>query len=156
MDRTHILSGRACRWLAPLIGFASALFFIAGCGEARGPNPPRVQVSGTITLDNQPAPAGVIAFIPLEPGQLQAQGLIREDGTYFIEAKAGPSAGDYKVEILCARKTGRRIKSMASPEPDGMMDERIAVIPSKYNTQTQLRKTITTGDHAINFDLSSK
>ena len=130
---------------------------VVGCGGgSKGSNPPRVRVTGQITLDGQPVPAGVIEFIPIEPGQLQAQGIIQEDGTFVIEGADGPSAGEYKVEIRCAKKTGRRVQSMSSPDESGMIDERIPVIPAKYHSPTTLRQTITSGDNVLEFKLDSK
>lgn len=128
-----------------------------GCGAGEmSTNPARVQVSGKVTLDDQPAPAGTIVFVPLTPGQLQSQGIIQEDGTFTIEAENGPSAGDYKVEIQCARKTGRTVQSMSSADGSGMIEERVPIIPAKYNTATTLRKTVTDGANIFHFDLKSK
>ncbi|HEY1189863.1 MAG TPA: hypothetical protein VGE74_19595 [Gemmata sp.] len=126
-----------------------------GCGGKQGPNPARVRVSGRITLDDQPAPAGTIVFIPVTKGQLQAQGLVQDDGTFVIEEDDGPSPGEYKVEIQCAKKTGRRVKSMSSSDGTGMIDERVPVIPAKYNTATTLRQTIAPGDNVLEFKLQS-
>lgn len=128
----------------------------AGCGgRDSGGNPARVRVTGKVTLDNQPAPAGTIVFIPLQPGQLQAQGLIGDDGTFVIDEANGPSAGDYKVEIQCAKKTGRRIQSLQSTDGTGMIDERIPVIPKQYNIATTLRQTIVDGKNDLAFNLTS-
>ena len=151
VTRRHVV-----RRIVPILPLIGSLLLAAGCGDSPGANPPRLRVSGRITLDGQPVPAGLITFVPLAPTQLQAQGVVRDDGTYVIEAKDGPSPGEYKVEILCDKKTGRRIKSMASPAPDGMMDERIPVVPSKYNTHTVLKKTIAADDNVLDFDLTSK
>ncbi len=130
---------------------------VVGCGNKNdGPNPPRVRVTGQVFLDGQPAPGGVIVFLPVGPGQLQAQGIIQEDGTFVIAGADGPSAGEYKVEIECSKKTGRRVKSMSSSDESGMIDERVPVIPSKYNSQTTLRQTITPGDNVLEFKLDSK
>jgi len=136
-----------CAWLSAAV---------TGCGSDReSPNPPRSGVTGRVTLDNQPAPAGTIVFIPLVPGQLQSQGIIQEDGTFVIEAENGPSPGEYKVEILCAKKTGRRIQSMSSSDGTGMIDERVPVIPARYNTATTLRQTIKSGENKLLYELKS-
>jgi hypothetical protein len=135
-----------------LLGFA-----VVGCGGGgNNPNPARVRVSGTVKLDGQPAPAGVIEFIPVTPGQLQSQGIIQDDGTFAIDEAGGPSPGEYKVEIRCAKKTGRRVPSMSSSDGTGMIDERIPVIPNKYHSPTTLKQTITSGDNVLEFNLDSK
>lgn len=134
----------------------SLIFEALGCGQtATGPNPPRANVSGRVTLDDQPAPAGTIVFVPVAVGQLQSQGLIREDGTFEIAEANGPSPGEYKVEIQCAKKTGRRVQSLASSDGTGLIDERVPVIPAKYNTATTLRQVIATGENRLTFSLQS-
>lgn len=138
--------------LLPLIAF------IAGCGDGRerSTNPPRARVTGKITLDGAPVPAGVIEFIPLGRGQLQAQGIVRDDGTFVIDKTGGPSAGEYKVEIRCFRKTGRRVQSMSSSDGSGMIDEQAPVIPARYHSPTILLQAITNGDNVLEFALESK
>lgn len=126
-----------------------------GCGSGTG-NPARMRVAGTVTLDSQPAPAGTIVFVPLVAGQFQAQGIIQEDGTFAIAAEDGPSVGEYKVEIQCARKTGRKVQSLSSSDGSGTIDERVPVIPAQYNQATTITKTITNGENVFQFDLKSK
>ena len=142
--------------------FLRALFVLGllagglGCGHpAAGPNPPRASVGGRVTLDGEPAPAGTIVFVPLAVGQLQAQGLIRDDGTFELSTANGPSPGEYKVEIQCAKKTGRRVRSLASTDGTGEIDERVPVIPAKYNAATTLRQVIVAGDNRLAFALQS-
>ena len=134
-----------CAWLC---------LAVVGCGRD-GSNPNRVRVSGKVTLDGQPAPAGTIVFVPLKPGLLQAQGLIQDDGTFTIAEADGPSPGEYKVEIICAKKTGRRVRSLSSPDESGMIDERVPVIPAKYNSATTLQQAIVAGDNQLEFPLRS-
>lgn len=149
------LSPAGRRWFAVLLAAGSCLLAI-GCGGASGSNPPRASVSGKILLDGQPAPAGIIEFIPLGSGQLQAQGIVQDDGTFSLDTTSGPSAGKYKVVILCARKTGRRIPSMSSSDGTGMIDERVPVIPAKYNTASTLEQTIGDGNNVLEFKLRSE
>jgi hypothetical protein len=135
--------------LLPLIAFT------AGCGNG-STNQPRARVAGKITLDGEPVPAGVIEFIPLGRGQLQAQGNVRDNGTFVIDPTGGPSAGEYKVEIRCFKKTGRRVRSMSSSDGSGMIDEQVPVIPDKYHSPTILTQAITNGDNVLEFALESK
>jgi hypothetical protein len=149
--------GAARRTAAGAILWAGLCAAAVGCGGGReGPNPPRVRVSGQVTLDDHPAPAGTIVFVPVGPGQLQAQGIIQDDGTFVIDEEGGPSPGEYKVEIQCAKKTGRRVPSLSSADGTGMIDERVPVVPSQYNTATTLRQTISGGDNVLKFELRSK
>lgn len=128
----------------------------AGCGPSPSPNPDRVAVTGRVTLDDAPAPAGTIVFVPVAVGQMQAQGIISDDGTFAIAAADGPSPGEYKVEIQCAKKTGRRVASLSSSDGTGMIDERVPVVPAKYNTATTLRQQIAPGDNVLELKLKSK
>lgn len=142
----------AARLLVGIILCTAAL----GCGgKGNGANPPRSRVSGRITLDDQPAPAGTIVFVPVGAGQLQAQGLVQDDGTFVIEEADGPSPGEYKVEIQCAKKTGRRVRSLSSSDGTGMIDERVPAVPARYNTATTLKQTITSGENVLEFKLQS-
>jgi hypothetical protein len=142
--------------LARVLIWAGLCVGVVGCGGGDGSNPPRVRVTGKITLDGEPAPAGFIEFIPVGPGQLQSQGIVSDDGTFSLDETGGPSPGEYKVEIRCAKKTGRRVQSMSSSDGTGMIDERVPVIPSKYHSPTVLRQTITAGDNVVEFKLASK
>jgi hypothetical protein len=141
--------------LAALFGLALSL---AGCGPSPSPNPnpERVAVTGRVTLDDAPAPAGTIVFVPVAVGQMQAQGIISDDGTFAIAAADGPSPGEYKVEIQCAKKTGRRVASLSSSDGTGTIDERVPVVPAKYNTATTLRQQIAPGENVLEFQLRSK
>ena len=59
----------------------------------------------------------------------------------------GRASGDeYKVEMRCFKKTGRRVRSMSSVDGSGMIDERVAVIPNRYRSPTILMQAITNGD----------
>lgn len=146
---------KARRAVFPALLFIAA-HGVAGCGPSPNPNPQRVAVTGRVTLDGAPAPAGTIVFVPAVPGQMQAQGIISDEGTFAIAAADGPSPGDYKVEIQCAKKSGRRVASLSSTDGTGKIDERVPVVPTKYNTATVLRQTIAPGENVLEFKLQSK
>lgn len=150
---TRGVKGRGSALAALFLGVAAC---VAGCGPSPSPNPARFGVTGRVTLDDAPAPAGTIVFVPVAAGQMQAQGIISDDGTFAIAAADGPSPGEYKVEIQCAKKTGRRVASLSSSDGTGMIDERVPVVPAKYNTATTLRQTIAPGENVLEFKLRSK
>ena len=65
----------------------------------------------------------------------------------FRDRQDGRASGDeYKVEMRCFKKTGRRVRSMSSLDGSGMIDERVAVIPNRYRSPTILMQAITNGD----------
>jgi hypothetical protein len=64
-----------------------------GCGGSHG----KGTVSGTVTLDGQPLPAGKIAFVPAQGAGVSAD--IKEDGTYTA---TDVPAGEIKVIVETA------------------------------------------------------
>jgi hypothetical protein len=81
---------------------------VAGCGEA---GPPRLPLSGSITLDGTPLPSGSITFAPLD-GPTAATAEVR-DGRFTTGRQAGATPGRYQVEIVAVQPTGKRV-----PHPD--------------------------------------
>ena len=86
---------RNLRLAVPLVVLTSA-----GCGAAGG-----LEVSGRVTLDNQPLD-GNILFQPLGEGR-SAGGRIA-GGRFSLAASDGPQAGVYRVEIVSFRPSGRQ------------------------------------------------
>ena len=92
-----MIDSRKNGWL--LIGIALALLVPAGCGSDGGP--PRYDLSGEVTYDGLPLPAGYIVFAPDQaqgnsgPG---AQADIK-DGRYQTPAGQGTIGGPHQVTI---------------------------------------------------------
>lgn len=86
----------SARWTGWVL--AALPFVLTGCGDG---GPPRYHISGTITLDGKPVPAGAISFIPV--GQAEAPrgpGFCRFTGGHY-ESRSGrsPGSGSYRVLI---------------------------------------------------------
>lgn len=80
-------------WLLKLV-LVVAVGPLAGCGdEGRG----GVSVSGTVTLDGQPMPAGSVVFVPLTTGHKAAAKI--NAGSFVFGPDEGPIPGKYRVEI---------------------------------------------------------
>ncbi|UUO06091.1 hypothetical protein M4951_22365 [Blastopirellula sp. J2-11] len=128
---------------------ATIVLALVGCGRE---GVPRVEVSGAVSLDGQPLKEGMILFSPTGEGP-SASGDIRE-GSYEIERDAGPSPGNYRVEIRAYRDTGRKRKDAAT----GLMEDVIVgIIPPKYNNQSTLAVEIQPdGPNEHNFELQAK
>jgi hypothetical protein len=125
---------------------------IAGCGSS---SPPRVAVSGTVTLDGRPIEQGAIAFVPTADSKQPSAGAEIAAGEYSIPAASGPSAGKYKVEIRWSKPTGKQIE-LGSPAPPGtLVDEVKEAVPAKYNSKTTLEEVLEPGENAVHFDLTS-
>ena len=105
-----------------------------------------------VTLDGQPLTEGAVSFQPIAQGP-SAGGTIR-DGRFTIERAAGPSPGEYRVEILAYQLTGRQVPD--SDFPGKMTDELKQVIPDRYNTDTELTVNVSAEkENHFNWELES-
>src|SRR5689334_12932781 len=95
---------------------------------------PRVAVSGSVTLDGKPLPAGSVQFLPeaAEAGKgVTAVGDIK-DGTFTIDKDQGPVPGKYRVNISSLH--GVEIKPDEQPGPPPKQEPE--KVPARYNTET--------------------
>jgi hypothetical protein len=75
------------KWSAMYGGWmVAACLTFAGCGSSEG----GVQLSGAVTFQGQPVPAGEIVFTPKSGDQPSAAGKI-EQGKFKCQVPAGPS-----------------------------------------------------------------
>jgi len=83
-----------------LIGTAFVLFVTAtsGCGDA-GDGLERVSVSGSVTLNGEPVPHGVIRFAPSAETEGPMASAMITDGQYQINQDQGPVPGEYEVRV---------------------------------------------------------
>jgi hypothetical protein len=127
---------------------------LLGCGgETPYKGEKRYAVQGSVSFNGEPVDQGMISFVG-ESGdptkQFTAGGPIY-GGKYSIEENRGPNAGKYQVLIRWSRPTGKKRKD---PDSGEMVDETKEVIPSKYNTVTELRADISgSGSNTFDFDL---
>ena len=68
----------------------------AGCGSDTGG---RIAVSGSVTYDGEPLPAGRILFTPAEDKPGPSAGEPIDDGHFTILAEEGPATGRYEVTV---------------------------------------------------------
>lgn len=123
-------------------GFLSAIVVLAiGCDSG----PKMGTVSGTVTMDGEPAANLEVSFNPKEAGSgTTAIGYTDASGTYHLSypgGKTGAPVGDYGVSIVPA-------------ETDGEGGSPISV-PACYNTATTLSYTVNAGENTANFELKS-
>jgi len=126
---------------------------LAGC---QGPSDtlPREAISGTVTLDGKPLPAGRIEFQPSGQAETTAASGGITDGSYRIRQDEGPVPGTYKVSVTSAVTT-------AKPPPGAMPGDTPPPpkepIPAKFNAQTKLTAEVKKGGpNTFNFELTSK
>jgi hypothetical protein len=134
-----------------LLWGCSLLLALAGCG---GDSIERTVVKGKVTFDGQPLATGTILFVP-EQGTVGAPVQCKIENGEFSSAgqtsdKRGAVVGPNKVEITAYKESGKQIKN-----PDGVMEaEVIQYIPAKYNTKTELIKSISSGINDYSFNLT--
>lgn len=131
------------RFVKQIHALTALLVIIAGC--AQGTDAPKLgQVSGTVTLDGQPAKGVTISFTP----QIGAASFATTDdaGKYSLNASGGAKGatiGTHTVSISTPTE---------GPPPPNYKDP----IPAKYNTKTTLTADVKSGENTFDFALLSK
>ena len=128
---------------------AALLVLLAACGRAD-----RLGLQGSVTLDGEPLPQGVIQFVPLPGTKGPSAGSTIRDGQFSVEPDKGVFPGTFRVEITASRKTGRKLIDRQSGQ---VTDELGNVLPARYNQNSELTKEVTAdGPNAFDFALQSK
>ena len=133
---------------AMMIGAIAA---IAGCGSSDGLN--RQAVTGIVTCDGKPIPAGAILFEPETYQSGTAVGGTVRKGSFTIAERDGPVPGAYKVRIYMSsgvQAAPAEGQSDRSPRP------MVEFLPEQYNAKTELRAEVSDGGaNRFRFSLSS-
>lgn len=123
---------------------------LLGCGgEAPYKGDKRFAVQGTVTYNDEPIDNGMISFTGEDPKQHMTGAPIL-GGKYSIEANKGPNAGKYQVQVRWSKPTGKKRKDSDTGE---MIDEVKEVIPSKFNSNSDLRAEVGAGSGTFDFEL---
>jgi hypothetical protein len=153
--RFRLLSTAAARgglWLVLAIAAAAT-----GCGGDEGP--PRVAVSGVVSLDGQPLPSGQIRFIPTGETKGPAAAGTIENGAYQLPQSEGPILGTHRVEIEATGFEGFAIDDETAfaenvERKKGGMPKN--PVPEIYNRRSTLTATVSEdGSRTFDFPLSS-
>jgi hypothetical protein len=124
-----------------------ALVVLAGCGGSSA------SVEGTVSVDGTPVDHGSIVFAPAG-GSGATVGTDIRDGKYTLPTERGLTSGKYKVEITWNKKTGKKMKDVA--DTGAVTDDRMQVLPEKFNKNTELTTEIKGGANGgVNFELKS-
>ena len=129
-----------------LVSIFISVFFVlvavsaAGCGGGDGL--PRVAVSGSVTVEGEPVPNGVVRFKPAEGTEGPMANAMITDGQYDIPADQGPVAGNYTVEVQAYQDPNAAAAPSAATRPavasdklgvktssDDLNDETAPVVP---------------------------
>jgi len=105
---------------------AAFMFALAGCGTTADDGVARVEVSGTVSIDEKPVSSGSISFRPVGDGP-SAGGAVT-GGEFHISADRGPSPGTYRVTV--STLAAKRLDGPPSP-PDPPIEHSQEVTISK-------------------------
>lgn len=127
-------------WLLPAV-----VLILSGCGGTDG----RVGVSGTVTLDGQPAAEGAVNFQPA-PGQSgNSAGSAVQNGKFEVPADKGLRPGKYVVTFQLFQHTGRKEKD---PMTGTITDQ---VLPVDLGPGASQEVTIADGSKELSFQLTT-
>ncbi|VTR99495.1 hypothetical protein [Tuwongella immobilis] len=130
------------RWSVAALILMTAI----GCGGGTNALDARTTVTGNVTLDGQPLPEGTISF-DANDGAAPGNATI-VNGAYKLEARPGKN-----IVKINSYKVDPKIKP--SNDPIRPVDNRVNVIPKRYNVQSEL--TAEVGDKtSFDFSLSTK
>lgn len=127
------------RRVARAAGWA-ALVGLAGCADG----PRTGQVRGRVTMDGQPVVAGMIRFVPLDPGASGGGGAVK-DGRYDVKVPAAR----HRVEL-------NGVKVGANGKPIAAGDSVEELFPPKYNLKSELVAEVKAGVNDLDYDLRGK
>lgn len=125
-----------------ILGFGAVIS--AGCQSRVAGTPDLAPVTGTVTIDGQPADKAIVSFEG--PGNKVSFGNTDSAGHYelhYIRQEKGAAIGANKVKITT------RIDAPPGP---GYIDS----IPAKYNTGSTLTADVQKGLNTIDFAIKTK
>jgi hypothetical protein len=118
--------------------FVILMACLAGCGKT---GPELAPVTGRITLDGQPLENADIVFQP-DGSKPPSTGRTSADGRYELAYKRGVMGG------MIGSNT---VRITISPE----VVSNPPSIPARYNTESELKKEVKSGQNEFNFDLTA-
>ena len=125
---------------------AVTAIFQAGCDQG----PPVGTITGAVTFDGQPVKDGHVLFTPAD-GMGQTGGAAIHEGKF--QAEKVP-VGKMKVELHGNKVVGKR-KSYDTPESP-WEDDVAELLPTKYNSKSDLTLEVKKGNQDVKYDLKSK
>lgn len=145
------------RGLRPVPRFALALLAAGtlscvGCGSSKQPD--LGQVQGTVTMDGSPLANAQVIFSP--DGGRPSTGVTDAAGKYtltYIRDIKGAKLGAHSVRVETVPAVTSDQAVGIAPEGPPAVAERI---PIKYNTESELRAEVKSGENTIDFSLNSK
>ena len=133
------------------------LFVCCGCSQPDD-GIPRAAVEGSVTWEGVPLKQGIIRFVPLSGGQGGKTSINIVDGRFAADAAHGPATGDHRIEIESTDDGGFAMDdetALARLKESKIRKINVVVIPPIYNTQSQLKETVSVDSpNQFEFDLT--
>jgi hypothetical protein len=124
------------------------ILLISGCGESYDSS-----IEGTVTLNGQVVPAGLVAFHPVSPGPA-AYAVIEQDGSYAVRTgrEASLPSGEYQVSVVANEPPTIERSAQGGPPPPGK-----DITPAWYRSKetSGLLFKIEPGSNEINLELTT-
>ncbi|WP_339726880.1 carboxypeptidase-like regulatory domain-containing protein [uncultured Gimesia sp.] len=114
---------------------------LSSCSSS-GSSVPLEKVTGKVTLNGEALDGAIIIFEEVNTGA-SSHGLTDAEGQYELKSKqdeSGAPAGKYVVKII-------------KPEGEVAGQE---LIPAKYNSKSELKAEVKTGENKYDFDLMNQ
>jgi hypothetical protein len=125
-----------------LFSAALLLFLLTACNNG----PPQGTVSGTVTLNGEPADGNaLIRMVPVD-GNSQPNDCVLKQGRYELTM----TPGEVKVELRWM-KGGATVADTAN---QGNEPQAVQQFPKRYNDETELRYTVTAGKQTKDFAIT--
>lgn len=133
------------------------------CAGCSGSDRPELGlVRGTVKLDGSPLANARVSFKP-EEGR-GSSGVTNEAGEYelsYVANEKGALIGNHSVSIVTEVDPAADAETIVQISHDTGLPPTKPVrtikekIPTKYNSKTELKAEVTSGDNSIDFDLTS-
>lgn len=124
-----------------------ALVLVPVCIGCGAPDPLSAQVSGSVSYDGQALENGIITFRPAD-GQGPTAGDAITAGKYSVKMMPGEKI----VEISASKIVGEE-KVYADMPDSPMRPKTVALVPDKYNIQSELKYSAAAGANTQDFSL---
>ncbi len=109
-------------------------------------------MTGVVSVDGEPLEKGVITFFPIGEGTTVGGEII--DGAFDLARESGATPGNYRVEIVAFRATGRTEFDIDLRE---QVDIEAQYLPPRYNVKSTLEaEVVDTSPNEYTFELKSK
>ena len=138
------MQGSCLSRMGALLALFTPVLLVSGCGPAEG----LASVVGQVKLDGEPLSDAYVQFQCTGENAGTSTGRTDSSGNYalwFSRSKKGARIGPSKVQITTFDLDGEHGGVKRIPEK----------VPAKYNTKSELKADVKSGNNTFDFDLKS-